>query len=295
MNVVAASLLAALSTVGCASDDSSSPDNGTDGEATSGGDGAASGAGNGSGGGSSVGATSGDPFDPVGNVGGSGTGSGGGDGCTPTLTGVIRDFKAYDYGTGEGHPDFQTFGACSLRGIVEPELGPDHKPVYAHEQGTECTTGPEEFAQWYHDVEGVSSPVEFTFNVTADAQGNIVYQNNAFFPIDERGWGNEGYPHNYHFTTELHMSFHYNGGEVFTFSGDDDLWVFINDKLAIDLGGLHEVETDSIDLDARAADLGLEIGNEYSLALFHAERRATDSNFSLQTTLKFTNCEPIIY
>ncbi|WP_433928987.1 fibro-slime domain-containing protein [Sorangium cellulosum] len=81
------------------------------------------------------------------------------------------------------------------------------------------------------------------------------------------------------------------GGEVFTVSGDDDLWVFINGKLAIDLGGLHVVETDSIDLDERAAELG----NEHSLSLFHADRRATESNFSLETSLKFTNCDPIVY
>ncbi|WP_438022712.1 fibro-slime domain-containing protein [Sorangium sp. So ce233] len=158
-----------------------------------------------------------------------------------------------------------------------------------------CTTGPEQFSQWYRDVDGVNKPVEFTFDVVADAQGNITYQNNAFFPIDGKGWGNEDYPHNYHFTTELHMSFNYKGGEVFTFSGDDDLWVFINGKLAIDLGGLHVEETGSIDLDQSAEALGLEVGKEYTLDLFHAERRATGSNFSLETSLKFTNCDPIIY
>ena len=65
------------------------------------------------------------------------------------------------------------------------------------------------------------------------------------------GFGNEDNPHNYHFTFEIHAEFTYEGGEVFTFTGDDDLFTFINDKLAIDLGGVHGPQSDTIDLDQR--------------------------------------------
>jgi len=73
------------------------------------------------------------------------------------------------------------------------------------------------------------------------------------------------------------------GGEKFTITGDDDLWVFINAKLALDLAGLHPKLDSKIDMDAMAAHLGLTKGKAYDLALFHAERHTTasrvDTNF----------------
>jgi fibro-slime domain-containing protein len=116
-----------------------------------------------------------------------------------------------------------------------------------------------------------------------------------FFPIDGQGFGNEGQAHNFGFTFELHMEFAYKGGEVFTFSGDDDLWVFINDRLAIDLGGLHPEQPEVLDVDAAAASLGLVVGETYPLDLFHAERHTNESNFRIESTLSFTNCDPIVY
>jgi fibro-slime domain-containing protein len=115
--------------------------------------------------------------------------------------------------------------------------------------------------------------------------GVFQYKSDAFFPIDNQGFGNEGFEHNFAFTTEIHTQFIYNGGEVFTFIGDDDLWMFINKKLAIDLGGLHPPDTQTIMLDVEAANLGIAKGQVYSMDIFHAERHSTGSNFRIDTTI----------
>jgi fibro-slime domain-containing protein len=97
-------------------------------------------------------------------------------------------------------------------------------------------------------------------------------------------------PHDFGFTTELHTTFRYDGREKFSFAGDDDLWVFINGRLAIDLGGLHAAMGVTIDLDASAASLDLSPGHVYPLDLFHAERHTIGSHFRVDTTLAFVDC-----
>ncbi len=200
----------------------------------------------------------------------------------PLCTGLpvkVRDFKF-------SHPDFEHFTSDAVTlGIVQATLGADNTPVYAPAGPTVCTTGPTQFADWYHDVPGVNVPLMSQINLVETSPGLFVFDSGAFFPIDGAGSGNEGQAHNFAFTTEIHTSFVYKGGEVFTFRGDDDLWLFINKKLAIDLGGLHQPASATINLDARAVELGLTVGNTYTMDIFHAERHTTASNFRIETTI----------
>ncbi len=115
--------------------------------------------------------------------------------------------------------------------------------------------------------------------------GTYTYSNSAFFPIDGQGFGDEGNIHKYHFTLEMRTQFTYKGGEVFTFTGDDDLFTFVNGVLAIDLGGVHGAMSSTIDLDARAGELGIVKGNKYTLDFFFAERYTSESNFRIDTTI----------
>ena len=194
--------------------------------------------------------------------------------ATINLTGTIRDFNS-------SHPDFEGGIGEVVTGMVAPTLGADGNPVYIADGAGE-TTNAANFDQWYNPSPGVNLRRNHTITLDNGGSGNIFsFSSNSFFPIDDQLFGNEGRAHNYHFTYKLNTQFTYQGGETFTFSGDDDIWVFIDKELAVDLGGVHDTETASVDLDT----LGLTVGDTYDFDLFFAERHTLESNFSIQTSI----------
>ena len=213
------------------------------------------------------------------NDSGNGSGSGVGDGSTVDALGcgqlavTFRDFMST-------HPDFEKT-ISDDRGLVNVDLGADMLPVYAHAGATVTVSGPTSYNQWYRDTPGVNMTFHQVLALTENPPGTFGYSNQAFFPLDGMGWPETFYGHNFHFTTEIHTSFVYRGGEDFNFTGDDDVWVFVNRKLALDLGGVHGAETAAIKFDT----LGLTQGQTYPLDVFHAERHTTASDFAMTTTI----------
>ncbi len=189
---------------------------------------------------------------------------------------ILRDFRIT-------HPDFQWFISGLVTGLVSPVLPSSRIPDFVAAPGSGAINNAATFAQWYRDVPGVNTTYPFTLTLTETAPGIYTYTNTSFFPLNaltpRSVWDHPS--NNYYFTLEMRREFTYQRGQFFTFIGDDDLWVYIDDRLVIDLGGVHPPRFGSVNLDT----LGLIPGRSYKFDLFFAERHTSLSTFQVQTSL----------
>ena len=91
---------------------------------------------------------------------------------------------------------------------------------------------------------------------------------------------------NQHFCFESHATFRYKKGLRFSFRGDDDIWVYIDNKLAVDLGGTHLAAPGYVDLDKFVGASGAwTVGQSYEIDIFFCDRRTTMSNVRIKTNM----------
>jgi fibro-slime domain-containing protein len=194
-------------------------------------------------------------------------------------------------------------GGGATPGLVKPTLNAQGMPVWSGK--VDCNIGQSTHGPqlWYDTLWRIGTGTysqSFVAGATQlnhfkclrlplklDAAGQYYsFESGSFFPMDTatsipapyRPGNNSS---NFHFAMHAKAAFEYVPGLKFEFKGDDDVWIFIDKKLVLDIGGMHSAIAGTIDLDV----LGLVEGRSYQFDMFYNERHTVGSSISIKTTM----------
>jgi fibro-slime domain-containing protein len=200
---------------------------------------------------------------------------------------------------GVGHPDFESSNCGLATGLVQSTLI-NRRPVFASSRGNgTCDTiaSKQSFQSWFRSTPGINVPIRGTLTLTDIGGGSYQFSSSKFYPLDGKGFSTDGFQtdhdcgdtaaHNFSYTMQAHWtSTITSNAQGISITGDDDIWLFVNNRLVIDLGGVHGATTGSVTFSIpEMIILGISLNQPVTFDLFRVERHTCASTFTLTTNL----------
>lgn len=137
----------------------------------------------------------------------------------------------------------------------------------------------------------------YTLKDVKDQNGKILTTEGAgFYPLENErkfSYENSEKAQNYFFGMRYDVLFKigdYVGPMNYEFTGDDDLWVLLDGKVVLDLGGIHQAASETVDIWEKLGKTADQLTpeekeKEHTLTVLYMERGAGESNCKMKFTL----------
>ena len=187
--------------------------------------------------------------------------------------------------------------------LTEPILSLEKLPVGKNGKALSNRGFSDGFSRWFHTVEGKSKVYGSTLNLNYSSDAVAFwYGSDKFYPLNnivrpDEPVNKDGNNHLFTMNLALPVEVVADGKESFEITADDDTWVFIDDKIALDMGGVHDKMSARFEI-LKNGEVYTGVGNEglaYSgikldkgaqtvIRIFHADRDSEDSVFAIRTS-----------